>query len=196
MVRKRNTERRTALVDAAIEVLAAEGARGLTFRAVDEAAEVPKGTASNYFTSREDLFNQVGGRIHTRLGPTASALAANTLAPRTREAVVWLMTEMVRRIIDDRTGYLALQELRLEATRRPELRAALTATVRANLDANIKQHTGSGLPGDADSVVLLYFSVTALVVEHLTLPEVLDGAGAEGLDGLVRMFVERAIPAD
>ncbi|SDN12406.1 TetR/AcrR family transcriptional regulator [Allokutzneria albata] len=193
MVRQPNIERRTALVDAAIEVLAAEGARGLTFRAVDEAAGVPKGTASNYFASREDLFNQVGGRIHTRLGPEPAALSTNMLAPRTREAVVWLMTEMVQRIIDDRTGYLALQELRLEATRRPELRAALTATVRANLEGNIRQHTGSGLPGDVDSVVLLYFSLTALIVEQLTLPDVLDGYE---LEGLVRMFVERAIPAD
>ncbi|MFB9907168.1 TetR/AcrR family transcriptional regulator [Allokutzneria oryzae] len=189
---RQNTERRTALVDAAIEVLAEEGARGLTFRAVDAAAGVPKGTASNYFTSREDLFNQVGGRIHLRLWPEPSALAASMLAPRTREAVAWLMNEMVARIIEDRTGYLALQELRLEATRRPELRAALTETVRANLEENIQRHLGSGLPGDRDTVVLLYFSLTALVVEHLTLPEVLSSFDIEQL---VTMFVERAIPA-
>src|ERR671914_3930 len=49
-----NPERRAALVDAGVEVLAREGARGLTFRAVDVEAGVPVGTASNYFTGRDD----------------------------------------------------------------------------------------------------------------------------------------------
>ncbi|MBF6246867.1 TetR family transcriptional regulator, partial [Nocardia elegans] len=38
-----NPERRRALIDAAIEVLARDGARGLTFRAVDKEAGVPTG---------------------------------------------------------------------------------------------------------------------------------------------------------
>ena len=42
---RRNDQRRATLVDAAIEVLAREGARGLTFRAVDAEAAVPAGTA-------------------------------------------------------------------------------------------------------------------------------------------------------
>ncbi|MEE2048187.1 TetR/AcrR family transcriptional regulator, partial [Nocardiopsis tropica] len=40
---RQNPERRRALLDAAIDVLAEEGARGLTFRAVDARAEVPTG---------------------------------------------------------------------------------------------------------------------------------------------------------
>lgn len=40
-------ERRAALVDAGVEVLARQGARGLTFRAVDAEAGVPVGTASD-----------------------------------------------------------------------------------------------------------------------------------------------------
>lgn len=57
------------LIDAAIEVLAREGARGLTFRAVDAQAAVPNGTASNYFSNRDDLLTQAGGRIYERLIP-------------------------------------------------------------------------------------------------------------------------------
>lgn len=55
---RQNLARRAALVDAAIEVLAREGARGLTFRAVDAEARVPNGTASNYFANRDDLLTQ------------------------------------------------------------------------------------------------------------------------------------------
>ncbi|MGW6546237.1 TetR/AcrR family transcriptional regulator [Streptomyces massasporeus] len=50
-----NPGRRAALVDAGVEVLAREGARGLTFRAVDAQAGVPVGTASNYFRRRPEL---------------------------------------------------------------------------------------------------------------------------------------------
>ncbi|AQA20766.1 putative transcriptional regulator, TetR family protein [Rhodococcus sp. MTM3W5.2] len=60
------------MVDAAIEVLAELGARGLTFRAVDSRAGVPPGTASNYFANRDDLLAQAGGRFYERLTPTTS----------------------------------------------------------------------------------------------------------------------------
>lgn len=50
----RNEKRRNALVDAAVVVLATQGARGLTYRAIDAEANVPKGTASNYFSSRKN----------------------------------------------------------------------------------------------------------------------------------------------
>ncbi|MFI0930300.1 TetR/AcrR family transcriptional regulator [Streptomyces sp. NPDC021019] len=49
----KNPRRRVVLTDAAIDLLAHEGARGLTFRAVDARAGVPVGTASNYFSGRD-----------------------------------------------------------------------------------------------------------------------------------------------
>ncbi|MFE1785188.1 TetR/AcrR family transcriptional regulator, partial [Streptomyces sp. NPDC059506] len=115
----RNPERRTALVDAAIEVLAREGARGLTFRAVDAQAGVPAGTASNYFASRDDLFTQAGSRIHVRMTPAPAAVDEAMRPAPSRELVAELMRWLVRRMTEERTGYLALLELRLEATRRP-----------------------------------------------------------------------------
>lgn len=118
--------RRAALVDAAIEVLARDGARGLTFR-------------------------------------------------------------------EFRTGYLALLELRLEATRRPELRTVLTERVRRDLDADIAYHLEAGLPGDADTVRLLYLALNWLIVESLTLPGVLAEHDPKDL---LALAVERALPRD
>lgn len=161
-----NPRRRAALVDAAIEVLAREGARGLTFRAVDAEAGVPAGTTSNYFGNRDDLFTQAGGRIYERLQPDGATIAASLHGPRDHQRVVALVRELVERIVAYRSGYLALLELRLEATRRPELRAVLTRTIRADIDANIAYHLDSGLPGDATTVVLLYLAVNWLIVER------------------------------
>ncbi|MFC4051584.1 TetR/AcrR family transcriptional regulator [Actinomadura syzygii] len=188
---RRNTERRTALVDAAIEVLAREGARGLTFRAVDAEAGVPVGTASNYFANRDDLLTQAGGRIYERLQPDARTLAGMSTGPRDLAKVVEVLRETVGRISEFRTGYLALLELRLEATRRPDLRAVLTERVRADVDTNVAQHLASGLPGDATSVRLLYLALNWLIVEHLTLPGVFSD---EDVHDLVALAVERALP--
>ncbi|MGR8007537.1 TetR/AcrR family transcriptional regulator [Streptomyces hypolithicus] len=187
---RRNDERRAALVDAAIQVLAAEGARGMTFRAVDTAAGVPPGTASNYFANRDDLFTQAGARVYERLQPDEATIARQRESAPDKESYTLLMTELVGRISAFRTGYLALLELRLEATRRPQLRAVLTERVRADLEANVAYHEASGLPGDATAVRLLYLALNWLIVEQLTLPDVLSEAEREQL---VAAAVERIV---
>lgn len=55
--------RRRELCDAAIRVLAEHGARGLTHAKVDSYAEVPDGTTSYYYRTREALLRGVGGRV-------------------------------------------------------------------------------------------------------------------------------------
>ncbi|CAM3040605.1 TetR/AcrR family transcriptional regulator [Tsukamurella hominis] len=55
--------RRDEVLDAAIEVLGTLGLKGLTHRAVDAAAGVPAGTASNYFRSRATLVRGVVDRM-------------------------------------------------------------------------------------------------------------------------------------
>ncbi|MEV0623228.1 TetR family transcriptional regulator [Nonomuraea sp. NPDC050404] len=189
MVRQ-NTARRTALIDAAIEVLAAEGARGLTFRAVDAQAGVPTGTASNYFANRDDLLTQAGGRIYERLQPDAAEVADSRSGARDGDRVAVLIQGVVDRVSSFKSGYLALLELRLEATRRPALRTVLTKHIRADVDANIRHHLASGLPGDEDTVVLLYLAMNWLVVERLTLPDVF---GEDEMRRLVTSAVERLL---
>ncbi|GGW28320.1 TetR/AcrR family transcriptional regulator [Streptomyces caelestis] len=190
---RRNEQRRAALVDAAIEVLAREGARGLTFRAVDTEAAVPVGTASNYFTNRDDLLTQAGARVYERLQPDEATIARQRAAGRDRETYVELMRELVGRVASFRTGYLALLELRLEATRRPELRKVLTERVRADVDANVAYHEASGFLGDAMAVKLLILTLNWLIVEQLTLPDVFTEAEREQL---VTAAVERIVTTE
>jgi DNA-binding transcriptional regulator YbjK len=185
-----NPARRTALLNAAIEVLARDGARGLTFRAVDAQAAVPTGTASNYFANRDDLIHQVSRQIPQRTAPDPTEVRERMKAPRSRELVTELMAWVNRRVTRERTSYLALLELRLEATRRPELRASLTQTIRETLEADIRFHLESGLPGDRTAVMLLYLAMTGLLLERLTLPDVV---AADQVDGLIAELVNRTI---
>ncbi|MGW4725119.1 TetR/AcrR family transcriptional regulator [Streptomyces sp. S1] len=187
----RNPERRTTLLDAAIEVLADEGARGLTFRAVDARAGVPTGTSSNYFSDRDLLLSQVADRIFVRLTPAPGAIDTALLPEPSRELVVELMRWLARRMAAERACYLGLFELRLEAVRRPELRSRLTGVLRSDLDENVRLHLDSGMPGDADTVRLLYFALTGLLLDHFTVP---DLHGERDLDDLIETVVTRVVP--
>ncbi|MFE5485573.1 TetR/AcrR family transcriptional regulator [Streptomyces sp. NPDC056527] len=189
----RNPERRAALLDAAIDVLADEGARGLTFRAVDARAGVPTGTSSNYFTDRDQLLSQVGDRIFVRLTPEPGTLDTALRPEPSRELVVELMRWTARRMAAERSCYLGLFELRLEATRRPELRDRLTEVLRGDLAFNIRLHLESGMPGDADTVRLLYFALTGLLFDHFTVPGLHDD---RELDVLIETVVRRIVPED
>ncbi|MDQ0599002.1 DNA-binding transcriptional regulator YbjK [Streptomyces canus] len=191
-----NPERRAALVDAGIEVLSREGARGLTFRAVDAEAGVPVGTASNYFTGRDDLLRQMDARLHVRLAPDPSVLAELMTRPKDRALVTALMHDLMARATRDRTGYLALLEMRLEATRRPGLRESYTESVRGDLDYGMRFHRDAGLPGGDETVVVLYLAMLGLILEHLTLPGVLDGAlpGVGVPEGMVERVVGAVVP--
>ncbi|MFF4651966.1 TetR/AcrR family transcriptional regulator [Streptomyces sp. NPDC001380] len=190
---RQNPSRRTALLDAAIEVLAREGSRGLTLRAVDKEAAVPVGTASNYFADRADMLAQVMGRTRERLTPDPAELAGTMDAEPSHELVRTLMLQLVDRMRRDRSSHLAMLELRLEATRRPGLHAELARFLTAELDANIDFHLGFGLPGDRTGVVLLYLAMLGLVVDDLTVPELL---APHRLDALVDAAVARLLPED
>lgn len=187
----RNLERRTALLNAAIDVLAAGGARGLTFRAVDDAAGVPVGTTSNYFPSRDELLRQAGEHVFVRLAPDDATTAALLDGARDHDHERRLMQDLVRRAEVDRAGYLAMFELRLEAVRRPALRAAFTRQFRANLDQIVRAHVQGGFPGDRTTAVLLYVAMSGLLLEHLTVPGVL---GEEPIEQVVAALVDAIVP--
>ncbi|MFV2196115.1 TetR/AcrR family transcriptional regulator [Nocardiopsis sp. LOL_012] len=190
----RNPERRAALLDAALGVLADEGARGLTFRAVDARAGVPTGTASNYFANRDGLLDEVAVRAYERFMPAPAEWEGALQGTRDRARLTELMRGVVHRMLRAPEVHLALLELQLEAVRRPGLREGLTSRVREDLDANIAFHARAGMPGGRRTVVLLYLALNWLVTEHLTLPGVLEPEGS--VDDLVAAAVERIAPED
>lgn len=67
-----STDRRVVVADAAIRVVADQGLRGLTHRAVDAAAGLPQGSTSNHFRTRTALVEAVADRILARELDTAA----------------------------------------------------------------------------------------------------------------------------
>lgn len=185
--------RRDLLRDAAIDVLARDGGRGLTHRAVDEQAGVPTGTTSNYYRSRDALLSALAERIDERLRPDEATQARLARATPNRARYVALMRMLVQRVMAQPSLHIAMLELRLEASRRPALKAALHATLARNFEADLAFHRRARLPGGRREVVLLHAAFDGLLLDQLTTAQ-LASAGRVGR--LVRQIVHAIIPDD
>ncbi len=117
--------RRAEIADAALAVLGESGSRGLTHRAVDEAAGLPAGSTSNHFRSREALL-EAAARRHAELDlppPADVEQVSGADVALTPEQVKLLLLATMDRILDPAARPLlaARYELALESTRRPAL---------------------------------------------------------------------------
>lgn len=164
--------RREEVLDAAIEVLGTRGLRGLTHRAVDEAAAVPQGTSSNHFRSRSALVKGVVERMVEQdlafwagfdgADPTAPAGSADEVLPRAAAYVRWSVEE-------GRVRSIARLNLFAAAAVEPELQEPLRRGRRA-----VERMAGSigALIGlDAEESGLLMDVADALISRQLALPD-------------------------
>ncbi|MFI6515490.1 TetR/AcrR family transcriptional regulator [Spirillospora sp. NPDC050679] len=118
------------VAETAITLLAERGMRGLTHRAVDEAAALPPGAASNVARTRAALLQLTLERLNELEDRQFAALGIAPVPDR-REAAIDLVTRLLHgQITQDRRRTLARYELALEATRRPELRTLYDASGR------------------------------------------------------------------
>ncbi|WP_341945593.1 TetR/AcrR family transcriptional regulator [Microbacterium sp. LWH11-1.2] len=181
----KNESRRRTIADAGLTVLARDGSRGLTHRAVDVAAAVPTGTTSNYFRSRDALVAGLVERIGERLAPTPEDLERRASATPGPALFADYVRDIVRRLSDDRDVTIALFELRLESSRRPEVAAVLGAWQRAGLDGDVAFNAAAGLPGGRREIALFHYAIDGLLLDRLTSPIDPDTSTDEIVDALV-----------
>ncbi|MFF7732226.1 TetR/AcrR family transcriptional regulator [Streptomyces sp. NPDC007984] len=138
------SSRSDLVADTALALLAERGMRGLTHRAVDEAAALPQGSTSNLARTRQALLELAVRRLADR---EARVLALHEMpdpAAGTGSLVDALALAAHRALTDHRALTLARYELALEATRRPELRAFFDATGARFRDQLTALVTGMG----------------------------------------------------
>jgi len=181
----RNDDRRRALADAGLEVLADAGARGLTHRAVDRAAGVPLGTTTNYFRSRSALLTGLVERIYERLAPSDEFIAERAGRTPTRELFAEYLRNIVERLMANRTVTIALIELRLEGIRRPEVAEIIGEWRRTGFAGDVAFNEQAGLPGSAREIALFHYAVDGLLLDQLTGPLLPDVPVDDIVDALV-----------
>ncbi|MET0736162.1 MAG: TetR family transcriptional regulator [Microbacterium sp.] len=107
-------ERRELIADAGIALIAEQGLRALTHRAIDARLALPAGSTSYYFRTRRELITAIAERLSTRtLGDIASApLPAGLDARQAARAIAALLDTMAARPDDHLARFALLVDLR------------------------------------------------------------------------------------
>ncbi|MFD3564603.1 TetR/AcrR family transcriptional regulator [Streptomyces sp. NPDC058686] len=120
--------RAEVIADAALDLLAERGMRGLTHRAVDEAAGLPQGSTSNYARTRLALLEATVRRLALRESRVLAVDEPPDPAGGIDSLVDGMALALHRYLTNHPQLVICRYELALEATRRPKLRAFFDAT--------------------------------------------------------------------
>ncbi|KIQ64788.1 TetR family transcriptional regulator [Kitasatospora griseola] len=177
---------RTALLEAAVRVVARGGLRNLTYRAVAEEAGVTHGLVVHHFGSRDALIEEaVAHAIRSSL--SSSALEAGTGGPAEFAAGLADMVEAGPEL------QVFQYELLLEARRRPELLAHLRGLYEEYFAAS-RRELDRILPGPVSPGLsrLVFAALEGLVLHQLVFGEreATEGALVE-LRGLLEGLASR-----
>ena len=173
------------LLDAAVAVVAENGLRGLTHRAVDRQARLPLGSCSAYLRTRKALVTALAEYVAARAREDLEGLAG-TLAgcPGDEERANEVVTEFFMRWLDQPEVLKARMELTLEALRDPEL-AALLQAARGRLVGLVEGILASrGKDRSAEGAEALVASFDGILMAALPKP-----------DAERRPFVRRSLEA-
>lgn len=115
--------RRDVVLEAAVTVIADEGMRGLTHRAVDRTAGIPTGSTSYYFRTRRALLVAVVEHLlESHRADTADGALTPPADPADLDALADLATRLLVRLLTTRRRHaLARYACLLEAARDPAL---------------------------------------------------------------------------
>ena len=163
--------RREELLDAAITVLGECGIHALTHRAVDTAAGLPAGSASNHFRTRDALLDAVVERFAARDRAIWEDIAVR-LYPATPQELAQALTLAAQAATGPhRAVSLARYAILVEAGIHPPLRAQLTAT-GARVSAwfmNWLRIAGSTNPERDAPIIMNHW--TGLILHQLANPD-------------------------
>ncbi|WP_328946906.1 TetR family transcriptional regulator [Streptomyces sp. NBC_00250] len=170
------SERREAIANSGIRIIARDGVRALTHRAVDREAGIPQGSTSYHAKTRLALVDLIVDALAARSKADAEELAASlsTMSEREHrldvEELAALIAGLVETLASRRDDMRARYALILELDDAPHLRAKLTA--ESEVHAITRQVTASalartGLP-DSDARVEELIALTDSLVFYRT----------------------------
>ncbi|MFE5793667.1 TetR/AcrR family transcriptional regulator [Streptomyces sp. NPDC056503] len=195
-------DRRAAITDGAIRVIARDGVRALTHRAVDREAGIPQGSTSYHAKTRIALMELIVDALAARSKADAEGLADSldtSFTPEGRfgvEELAALVAGLVEALTTRRDDMRARYALLLELDDEPRLRAKLTAD--SEVHALTRRITASaltraGLPASearveelialTDSLVFYRTAVDPTASPHTILAAYLRGTASAPAPG-------------
>lgn len=171
-------DRRTLIADAALALIAEQGARGLTHRGVDKQAGLPAGSTSYYCRRRADLLIlavrrhaeldhaqllQLGGKLQAKALVKAQGKASagdNAAAYAAGELATWIHAQ-------SRLQVTARFELFLAASREPALAEVLAGQRQRFQNAAETVLRAAGVPRPRAAAVALIALIEGLLLERV-----------------------------
>ena len=171
------SDRRTLLADAAVTVLAEAGIRGLTHRAVDRTANLPPGTTSAYYRTRQALLTALVRQLVALDQAELQEIGARTPVPRNADELTAGIAALVERRLtgEGRRRSLARYACAIESVHHPELREILVPRENAGRQVVHDFLAARGLTDAVDRTVTLLTCVDGLVFDRLV-----NGGGVSG----------------
>ena len=129
--------RREAIADAAIEIIAMEGLRALTHRAIDSRLDYPAGSTSYYLRTRQALIEAVVHRLCARTFQDVEASQSPAL-PGDPSNAARMISKLISSMASERPfDHLARFALRIDLIDEPELHGLISdkSPVRTQLMA-------------------------------------------------------------
>ncbi|MEU4562701.1 TetR family transcriptional regulator C-terminal domain-containing protein [Actinoplanes sp. NPDC023936] len=190
-----SSARHQLVADAALDVLAEHGSRGLTHRAVDTAAGLPAGSTSYYYRSRAALLSACVERLvdhdHQELDTLAPMISAAD-----PDALAASLTEVLRHwLTTGRRRHLARYELTLESVRRPDVAGQLHRSgdsLRRRVAAIL---AGLGVTDPPRQARWLVACIDGILFDNIAGARANDPIDEPELRAAVRGLVDAVLPA-
>ena len=193
-------ERRRDLCDAAIDLLAGDGAKGLSNLKVDRRAGVPDGTTSFYFRTRSALLRAAAERLAELDLASLQSVADSSGGPRSRRTPSRLSQVVFQAGGEPQLSHTkARYELTMQATRDPALAASLQQAtdgftkLHREILVQLMPHGAELEPAvveDLSNVTLTFINGLLLRFAHgdriIDSPEQLDGILAAIATGILK----------
>jgi DNA-binding transcriptional regulator YbjK len=163
--------RHELLLESAVTVVAENGLRGLTHRAVDRAAGLPEGSCSRAWRTREALVEALTAYVAERAGRHVRDLVGElTGRALDDDRAVDTVTRLVLRWVDEREVLIARLELTIEASRDPALATTVDSLRRGLVDAVAAVLAGRGKAHGAAAAETLVASFDGILMGALSRP--------------------------
>lgn len=176
-----DSPRRQQLLEAALHVLADEGLKGLTHRAVDRRAGLPEGSCSAYLRTRRALQAALTEHVADTLLADVDELA-DDLACASEPDGVAAALDLFQRWLEQRELLVARLELTMAASRDAELAGLLAAQRGRLIDLVDRIMTATGKEHGAARAEALVASYDGILLAALLKPP-----------GERRAFLERSL---
>jgi DNA-binding transcriptional regulator YbjK len=166
---EQRAERRRAIIDAALRIIASRGLPGVTHRTVAREAGVPLAATTYYFASKDEILSEALESLAAveveRLEALTATVAAAT--PSRAELAAALGEALIPEPADAERTWLAQFEIYVEAARNPALRPAVLRWREAFVELAASALRAIGAPDPERRAPIAVAAINGILLDRL-----------------------------